>query len=133
MELVINLLDDRIPLFARESRSALLCQRQSQIGNTNGSMLCGAHSQGFIINNDSKIGVIGIHFKPGGSAPFFTHPAGELYNQIYSKLGFCPLDEAQLTTGFQQIRLKELAARLPISERVIMYCEFQPLSNSEDL
>jgi hypothetical protein len=50
MELVINLHEDRIPLFDRSSRSALLCQRQSQIGSTNGSMICGAHSQGFIIN-----------------------------------------------------------------------------------
>ena len=44
---------------------------------------------------------------------------------FYSKLGFRPLDEAELTTGFQQIRIKELAAGLPISERVVMYCEFQ--------
>ena len=33
---------------------------------------------------------------------------------FYSKLGFRPVDEAELTTGFQQIRLKELAAGLPI-------------------
>jgi GNAT superfamily N-acetyltransferase len=41
---------------------------------------------------------------------------------FYSKLGFRPVDEAKLTKGFQQIRLKELEARLPISERVIMHC-----------
>ncbi len=45
---------------------------------------------------------------------------------FYSKLGFRPLDEAELTTGFQQLRLKELAAGLPISERVIMYFCFSP-------
>jgi GNAT superfamily N-acetyltransferase len=39
---------------------------------------------------------------------------------FYSKMGFYPVDEAELTTGFQQIRLKELAAGLPIVERVIM-------------
>jgi GNAT superfamily N-acetyltransferase len=39
---------------------------------------------------------------------------------FYSKLGFHPIDEAELTTGFQQIRLKEFEAGLPISERVIM-------------
>lgn len=52
---------------------------------------------------------------------------------FYSKLGFRALDEAELTTGFQQIRIKELAAGLPISQRVVMYCEFQPPNNSEDL
>lgn len=44
---------------------------------------------------------------------------------FYSKLGFRPLDEAELTTGFQQIRLKELEAGLAISERVIMHCMLQ--------
>jgi AraC-like DNA-binding protein len=76
MELVINLHEDRIPLFDRHSRS--------QIGSTNGSMLCGAHSQGFIINNDSQISMMGVHFKPGGSASFFALPAGELHNQRIS-------------------------------------------------
>jgi GNAT superfamily N-acetyltransferase len=40
---------------------------------------------------------------------------------FYAKLGFCPVDAAELTTGFQQIRLKELEAGLPIVDRVIMY------------
>ncbi|HEY9628222.1 MAG TPA: GNAT family N-acetyltransferase [Coleofasciculaceae cyanobacterium] len=39
---------------------------------------------------------------------------------FYSKLGFCPLDESILTSGFQQIRLQEAEAGLPIAERVIM-------------
>jgi GNAT superfamily N-acetyltransferase len=41
---------------------------------------------------------------------------------FYSKLGFHPVDEAELTPNFQQLRLKELEAGLPISERVIMHC-----------
>jgi predicted N-acetyltransferase YhbS len=40
---------------------------------------------------------------------------------FYSKMGFHPVHEAELITGFQQIRLKELAAGLPISDRVIMH------------
>jgi predicted N-acetyltransferase YhbS len=40
---------------------------------------------------------------------------------FYFKLGFRPIDEAELTTGFQQIRLQEVEAGLPISDRVIMY------------
>jgi AraC-like DNA-binding protein len=76
MELVINLYEDRIPLFDRESRLP--------IGSTNGLMLCGAHSQGFIINNDSKISTMGVHFKPGGGTSLFALPAGELHNQQIS-------------------------------------------------
>jgi GNAT superfamily N-acetyltransferase len=41
---------------------------------------------------------------------------------FYSKLGFRPVDESELTKGFQQIRLKEFEAGLPILERVIMLC-----------
>ena len=48
---------------------------------------------------------------------------------FYSKLGFHALDESELTTGFQQIRLKELEAGLPISERVIMHCVLQQPKN----
>ncbi|KAM3099834.1 DUF6597 domain-containing transcriptional factor [Phormidesmis sp. 146-12] len=84
MELVINLHEDKIPLFDRDRRSALLCRRQPQIGSTNGMMICGTHSESFIINNDSKISMMGVHFKPGGNAPFFTLPAGELHNQRIS-------------------------------------------------
>jgi GNAT superfamily N-acetyltransferase len=47
---------------------------------------------------------------------------------FYSKLGFHPIDEAELTTGFQQIRRKELEAGLPISERVIMQRRLQYLT-----
>jgi AraC-like DNA-binding protein len=76
MELVINLLDDRIPLFD--------CSSRSPIGSTNGMMICGVHSESFIINNDSKISTMGVHFKPGGNVPFFALPAGELHNQRIS-------------------------------------------------
>ncbi len=40
---------------------------------------------------------------------------------FYSKLGFCPLGEADLSTGFQEIRRNEVTAGFPISDRVIMY------------
>jgi GNAT superfamily N-acetyltransferase len=42
---------------------------------------------------------------------------------FYAKLGFRILDEAELTISFQQIRQQELEADLPLSERVIMYCQ----------
>jgi GNAT superfamily N-acetyltransferase len=42
---------------------------------------------------------------------------------FYAKLGFQSLDESELSPGFQQIRLKESEAGLPISERVIMQCK----------
>ncbi|GAP96609.1 GNAT family N-acetyltransferase [Leptolyngbya sp. NIES-2104] len=44
---------------------------------------------------------------------------------FYSKLGFHPVDEAELSLGFQQIRRKELEAGLPTVDRVIMNCVLQ--------
>jgi AraC-like DNA-binding protein len=76
MELVINLDEDRIPLFDRHSRI--------QCGSTNGTMICGTHSENFIIRDAGKISVIGVHFKPGGGGAFFELPAGELYNERIS-------------------------------------------------
>ncbi len=73
MEIVINLHEDMIPLFDRQSRA--------ECGSTNGTMICGTHSEGYIIRIDSKISVMGVHFKPGGSASFLGLPARELYNQ----------------------------------------------------
>jgi predicted N-acetyltransferase YhbS len=40
---------------------------------------------------------------------------------FYSTFGFSPVAETELTPGFQQIRLKELAAGLPIADRIIMH------------
>jgi GNAT superfamily N-acetyltransferase len=48
---------------------------------------------------------------------------------FYTKLGFAPVDDAELTTGFEQIRLKEFEAGLPITDRVIMYWMIPPLDN----
>jgi GNAT superfamily N-acetyltransferase len=45
---------------------------------------------------------------------------------FYAKLGFRILDESDLNAGFQQIRQQELAAGLPIADRVIMYCDLLP-------
>jgi GNAT superfamily N-acetyltransferase len=49
---------------------------------------------------------------------------------FYAKLGFRILDESELTAGFQQIRWQEREAGLPISDRVIMHCELQPLNTA---
>jgi GNAT superfamily N-acetyltransferase len=46
---------------------------------------------------------------------------------FYAKLGFWILDEFDLSVGFQQIKQQEMEAGLPVSDRVIMFCELQPL------
>ncbi len=92
MELVINLNEDSIPLFDRQSRK--------QQGSTNGTMLYGTHSENFTIRDASKTSVMGVHFKEGGGAAFFERPVSELYNERIA------LDEVWKT------RLLELRDRL---------------------
>lgn len=116
MELVINLREDAIPLFDRQSRA--------RRGSTRGSRICGVHSEGFIIDNDSEVCAIGVHFKPGGGAPFFALPAGELHNQIVS------LDELwNRRAGELRDRLLEVATvetRFLVLERFLLSVMAQP-------
>jgi ribosomal protein S18 acetylase RimI-like enzyme len=52
---------------------------------------------------------------------------------FYAKLGFCIIDEANLSPGFQAIRAHEREAGLPIGDRVIMQCDLQSVSRSKVL
>ena len=72
MELVINLRNDTIPVYDR--------QHHDQFQTFGGSLLCGAHSEFFVIDTASQASVIGVHFKPGGAFPFFKLPADKLHN-----------------------------------------------------
>lgn len=102
MELVINLHEDQFPLFDRQSRV--------QRGSINGTMLCGTHSENFIIRDDRKVSLIGVHFRPGGGAAFFDIPAGDTHNEIIaldelwkdraSELRDCLLQESTPETRF---------------------------------
>jgi AraC-like DNA-binding protein len=44
------------------------------------SLVCGAHSEYFVIDRVDQAAVMGVHFKPGGGFPFFGVPADEMQN-----------------------------------------------------
>ena len=72
-ELVINLREDQIRVYDRND---------TKIGQTfPGAIVCGPHSEFFVIDTDEQTTVIGVHFKPGGIFPFVELPADELRNQ----------------------------------------------------
>ena len=72
-ELVINLREDRIRVYDR---------RETSVGHSfRGTVICGPHSEYFVIDTDEQTSVIGVHFKPGGIFPFVRLPADELRNQ----------------------------------------------------
>ena len=72
LELVINLREDLIRVYDRHNHD--------QFQSFPGSLICGAHSEFFVIDADSQESVMGVHFKPGGAFPFFQLPVGELHN-----------------------------------------------------
>lgn len=72
VELVINLLEDRIEVFEGPDGYRLLRFRSG--------VICGPHSECFIIDTAAETRVIGVHFRPGGAFPFLGLPASELHN-----------------------------------------------------
>lgn len=44
--------------------------------------LCGAHAKPFVLETKRMISHLGVHFHPGGLAPFLDLPANELQNQV---------------------------------------------------
>jgi AraC-like DNA-binding protein len=69
-ELVINLHEDEFRIYdaADEER----CRRLS------GAIVSGAYRRSFVIDTLEHASVVGVHFRPGGAAPFLGVPAGDL-------------------------------------------------------
>jgi AraC-like DNA-binding protein len=72
VELVVNLHEDRIPLYDHDDITR--CEIFPA------SVVCGPHSRFFVIDTASQTNVAGVHFKPGGAYPFLKLPSGELHN-----------------------------------------------------
>jgi AraC-like DNA-binding protein len=72
-ELVINLRDDRVRIYDRQDVRGFQ--------TLPGVLVCGPHSEFFVIDTEEQFAVMGVHFKPGGAFPFFKLPAGEVRNQ----------------------------------------------------
>ncbi len=70
LEMVINLHEDEFRIYdpAHEER----CRRLS------GAIVSGAYRRSFVIDTLEHASVVGVHFRPGGAAPFLGLPAGEL-------------------------------------------------------
>jgi len=45
-----------------------------------GALVCGPHAQFFVIDTARRCALMGVHFRPGGAAPFFAVPLDEVSN-----------------------------------------------------
>ena len=71
-ELVINLRGDTLRIYDQ--------QNTDQFKSFGASMICGTHSEFFVIDTADQASIMGVAFKPGGAFPFFNLPADELHN-----------------------------------------------------
>ena len=73
MTLAFNLGQDRIRIFDQHD--------MSKFSTLRGQTFSGAHSSFFVLDTESMLSTMGVHFKPGGAFPFFRMPATELCDQ----------------------------------------------------
>jgi AraC-like DNA-binding protein len=73
VKLVVNLHEDRMRVFLRED--------DFEGQRFRGSVVCGAQAGYFVLEPSQQMSVVGIHFRPGGAAPFLGEPAGEFTNR----------------------------------------------------
>lgn len=76
VELVFDLRNDRIRIFDDESDAT-----GRWLG---GAVVTGAQSRYFVLESSQQASVVGVHFRPGGAAPFFQLPLGEIMDQHVS-------------------------------------------------
>lgn len=69
MQIVVNLAEDRIPVYDRESGALT--------GSTRGALLCGPRTGYTVIDTATQRSVFGFQFKPGGLLPFLRMPLDE--------------------------------------------------------
>src|SRR5882724_1640172 len=107
VEIVFDLREDRILTYGRREK-----MRSFYLS---GSVVCGAHSEFFVIDTASQDGVMGVHFRPGGAYPFLKLPAGELHNE-HVDLG--------ALWGWQEVRdLREQLLAAPKPEQKLRVLE----------
>jgi AraC-like DNA-binding protein len=120
VELVINLRENQSRVYDRV--------RQNEFQTFPGVLVCGPHSNFFIIDTDSQAEVLGVHFRPGGMFPFLNLPADELQNQ---HVGLDLLWGARAG----ELRERVLAAPTPqckvrVLEQFLTAQAFKPLSRN---
>src|SRR5262245_8324671 len=69
VEIVVSLRDDPFRIFRNDS--------DAQGERFRGAIVCGPQSGYFVLDTSQEESVAGVHFKPGGAAPFLGVPASE--------------------------------------------------------
>ncbi|QGQ98224.1 AraC family transcriptional regulator [Paenibacillus psychroresistens] len=114
VEVVINLMDDSIRLYNLAGKEL----------NYGSSVLCGPHSEYFLIDNGNESKVLGIHFKPGGLRPFINEPLDEILNIHVSLDLLWGLEAHRLRNELLEAKIPE--RMFPVLERRLIALAVQP-------
>jgi AraC-like DNA-binding protein len=106
VELVINLREDRIPVYDP--------QNLDKFHTIPGCVVSGPRSEFFVIDTASSASTIGVHFKPGGAFPFFRVPPSELSNQSIA---------LEALWGAASARLRERLLTAPTPQKKLFVLE----------
>ncbi len=118
MELVIDLREDELRVYDG--------QNHEQFQSFGTSLICGAHSEPFVIDTANQAQVMGVHFKPGGAFPFLKLPAGELRNAHVSLETLWGAKAVELRDRLLEAETPE--ARFHILERTLLTQAARPLA-----
>jgi AraC-like DNA-binding protein len=114
-ELVINLRADALHVAGRREGEPLTRRR--------GAIVCGPHSEYFVIDAAEKASLLAVNFLPGGAFPFFGVPAAELHNKVVS---------LEALWGAEAGRLRERLLEVGTAERKFWLLERALLSRLSD-
>ncbi|QDT27318.1 transcriptional activator FtrA [Gimesia panareensis] len=110
VDLVFKLQEDRpVQVFDPAGEKAL---------SFSGATVSGAYSRHFALDTSRPVPTIGIHFHPGGAAPFLGVPAGELRNQHVSLQEFWGADALHIREQLMQVT--SVSARFNLLEQALL-------------
>ena len=112
-------------VFSFEEEPMRVFDREDRLQTFRGSVICGPHSKYFAIDSSQQGLVMGIHFHPGGTFPFFDLPAAELQNL---HLGLETLwGDAAGEIRERVMAVAEPEAKLRLLERLLLDRAIRPL------
>lgn len=85
-------------------------------GDRSPGIVCGAHSEPFVIDAGARPMLIGVHFRPGGAGPFLGVPASEVSN---ARISLDTLWNSAFDLKEQLLQARTWAARFRILERIL--------------
>lgn len=116
-ELVINLRDERLRVVGRNSLG--------EDGGFRDGVICGPHSEYFLIDSAANEEVIGVNFRPGGIFPFLDTPSDHLQNSLL------PLDAVWGSRAVQLrdelVNARSNLERFRVLERFLLQRAYRPL------